>query len=133
MAEALAQLIARLADHQACDDLVYLLHWDQRTTMPPAGFKHRGAHLAFLERTGHAALTDPEVGRLIEELEPRLDSLEPDSWEAAIIRTARRDYLKAVQVPTELRAEMVRAASEAAPTWIEAAARPNSAAFPPVL
>jgi carboxypeptidase Taq len=129
MADALEQLTARLADHQACDDLVYLLHWDQRTTMPPAGFKHRGAHLAFLERTGHAALTDPEVGRLIEELEPRLDSLDPDSWEAAIIRTARRDYRKAVQVPTELRAEMVRAASEAAPTWIEAKSTSNFALF----
>jgi carboxypeptidase Taq len=133
MADALEQLTARLADYQACDDLVYLLHWDQRTMMPPAGFKHRGAHLAFLERTGHAKLTDPEVGRLIDELEPRLDSLDPDSWEAAIIRTARRDYRKAVQVPTELRAEMVRAASEAAPTWLEAKSTSNFQLFLPLL
>src|SRR4051794_31936621 len=115
MADALEQLTARLADHQACDDLVYLLHWDQRTTMPPAGFKHRGAHLAFLERTGHAALTDPEVGRLIEELEPRLDSLEPDSWEAAIIRTPPPAYSKAGRGPPGLAAEMGGRAPEGAP------------------
>src|SRR4051794_12500855 len=101
MTDALELLTQRLADVQAIDDIVGVLHWDQRTVMPPAGFRQRGAHLGLLERTGHDKLTDPEVGRLIEELEPRLDSLDPESWEAAIIRTARRDYRKAVQVPSE--------------------------------
>jgi carboxypeptidase Taq len=133
MADALEQLTARLADVQAIDDLAYLLAWDQRTMMPPAGFRHRGAHLAMLERTQHEKATDPEVGRLIDELEPRLDSLDPDSWDAAIIRTARRDYNKAVQVPAELRAEMARAATEAAPVWLEAKATSNFGIFLPVL
>jgi carboxypeptidase Taq len=133
MADALELLTARLTDVQAIEDLAYLLTWDQRTMMPPAGFRHRGAHLAMLERTQHEKLTDPEVGRLIEELEPRLDSLDPDSWEAAIIRTARRDYGKAVQVPAELRAEMARAATEAAPVWLEAKATSNFGIFLPVL
>src|SRR3954468_9698380 len=101
MANALEELKRRLADYQSADDLVGLLVWDQRTTMPPAGFMQRAAHLAFLERYRHRTLTDAEVGRLIEELEPRLDSLDPESWDAAIIRTARRDHGKAAQVPTE--------------------------------
>jgi carboxypeptidase Taq len=133
MADALELLTARLADVQAIDDLVYLLHWDQRTMMPPAGFRQRGAHLGTLERVGHEKLTDPEVGRLIEELEPRLDSLDPESWDAAIVRTAQRDYRKAVQVPSELRAEMARAASESAPVWIEAKSTSNFDLFLPLL
>jgi carboxypeptidase Taq len=133
VADALEQLTARLADYQSADDLVGLLVWDQRTKMPPAGFMQRGAHLAFLERYRHGTLTDPEVGRLIEELEPRLDSLDPDSWDAAIIRTARRDHAKASRVPTALRADMMRAAAEAAPAWVEAKSTSNFDLFLPLL
>ena len=133
MADALDELKARLADYAALDGLASLLVWDQRTMMPAAGFMHRGRHMALLERLGHEKLTDPEVGRLLDGLEPRLESLDPDSWDAAIIRTARRDYRKAVQVPAELRSEMVRAASEAAPVWLEAKATSNFDIFLPVL
>jgi len=133
MADALELLNARLADVAALDSLASLLAWDQRTMMPPAGTIHRGAHMALLERLQHERFVDPEVGRLIDELEPRLDSLDPDSWEAATIRTARRDYRKAVQVPVELRAEMARAAAEAAPVWLEAKANSSFDLFLPVL
>jgi len=101
--------------------------------MPPGGTGHRSEHLALVERLAHEKLTDPEIGRLLEELEPREASLDPDSWEAATIRVARRDYLKAVQVPSELRGEMARAASESAPVWIEAKATSNFELFLPVL
>src|SRR5436190_1771632 len=133
MADALELLNSRLADCTALDSLANLLAWDQRTIMPPAGFVRRGAHMALLERLQHEQLVDPEVGRLIDELEPRLDSLDPDSWEAAAIRTARRDYRKAVQVPAELRGEMARAAAEAAPVWLEAKATSNFDLFLPVM
>jgi len=133
MADPLELLKERLADYTALDALQLLLAWDQRTMMPAAGFMHRAGHLALVERLGHDKLTDPEVGRLIAELEPRLEFLDPDSWDAAIIRTARRDYDKAVQVPTALRSEMVQAASEAAPVWLEAKATSNFDIFLPLL
>jgi carboxypeptidase Taq len=133
VADALEQLNARLADLQTLDSIVGVLVWDQRTVMPPAGFAHRGTHMSVLERVSHEKLTDPEMGRLLDELEPRLDSLDPDSWEAATIRVARRDYQKAVQVPGELRAEMAQAAAEAVPVWLEAKSTSNFDIFLPVL
>jgi len=133
MADAFDLLTARLADYSSLDSLAYLLAWDQRTMMPRAGTGHRSEHIALLERLGHETLTDPEIGRLLEELEPREASLDPDSWEAATIRVARRDYLKAVQVPTELRSEMARAASESTPVWIEAKTTSNFELFLPLL
>jgi carboxypeptidase Taq len=133
MADALDRLNSRLADYSSLEALAYLLAWDQRTVMPPGGTGHRSEHLALVERLAHEKLTDPEIGRLLEELEPREASLDPDSWEAATIRVARRDYLKAVQVPSELRGEMARAASESAPVWIEAKATSNFELFLPVL
>src|SRR5690242_7842929 len=110
MADAYERLTELLADCTSLEALSYLLAWDQRTLMPPAGTALRGEHLALLERLGHERLTDPEIGRLLDELEPREASLDPDSWEAATIRVARRDHRKALQVPAELRGEMARAA-----------------------
>jgi carboxypeptidase Taq len=133
VADALEQLKARLTDVQSLNALVFLLDWDQRTVMPPAGGSHRADHLALVQRLAHDMLVDPEVGRLIEELEPRLDSLDPDSVDASQIRLARRDYDKAVRVPSELSEAMARASAESVPTWLEAKATSNFELFLPVL
>jgi carboxypeptidase Taq len=133
MADALDALKTRLAECYGLESLGMLLVWDQRTIMPRAGGHHRGDHLALLETLTHQKLTDPETGRLLDELAAVESSLDPDSWDAATIRVARRDYQKAVQVPTELRAEMARAASDALPAWIEAKGTSNFDLFLPHL
>jgi len=131
LADALTELKSRLADCESLDAVTGLLAWDQRTIMPPAGFRHRAEHMSLLQRLSHQTLTDPETGRLIAELESR--DLDPDSWDGAFVRVAGRNYRKAVQVPTELRSEMVRAASEAAPGWLEAKATSNFDIFLPLM
>ena len=131
MADALDQLKARLAEAQDLGTLASLLAWDQRTMMPPGGFRHRADHMALLGRLSHQTLVDPDVGRLLDELEAR--ELDPDSWDGALLRVARRDYEKAVQVPTELRAEMMRASAEATPGWLEAKATSNFDLFLPLM
>ena len=133
MADALERLKARLADRHSLDALTGLLAWDQRTMMPPAGGRHRANHMGLLQRLSHELLIDPEVGGLLDELAPLEASLDPDSDDAALIRVARRDYEKAVRVPTELREEMTRAASEAAPVWVKAKATSDFELFLPVL
>src|SRR5262245_16585701 len=105
--------------------------WDQRTIMPPGGFHHKADQISLLQRLAHGTLKDPEIGRLLDELEER--DLDPDSWDAAVVRVARRDYQKAVQVPVELSAEMARASAESAPVWLEAKATSNFELFLPLL
>jgi carboxypeptidase Taq len=129
--DALEQLKSRLGDYESLDTLASLLTWDQRTMMPPAGFQHRANHVSLLQRLSHQTLIDPEVGQLLDELEAR--DLDPDSWDGALVRVARRDYQKAVQVPVELSAEMVRAAAESAPGWVEAKATSNFDLFLPLM
>ncbi|MGH3000131.1 MAG: carboxypeptidase M32, partial [Gaiellaceae bacterium] len=118
MADALARLKTRLTDLHGIGDVAQLLVWDQRTTMPPAGVGHRAQHIALLQRLAHEKLTDPEVGRLLGEIDA--GSLDPDSDEAGLVRLARRMYDKAVQVPVELRGEMAVASAEANPIWVKA-------------
>ncbi len=110
-----------------------VLSWDQQTMMPPAGSDHRADHLATLRRIAHELLIADETGALLDELRPLEESLEPDSDNAALIRLARRDYEKAVRVPTDLTAEMAHAAAQARPLWVKAKAESNFELFLPAL
>src|SRR5215212_1343794 len=106
-----------------------VLNWDQQTMMPPTGWKHRGEHQATLRRIQHETLASNETGRLLDEV----GELDPESDDGALIRVARRDYEKAARVPTDLRAEMVLAATEARTIWVQARAESNFKSFRPAL
>ncbi|HTO26086.1 MAG TPA: carboxypeptidase M32 [Gaiellaceae bacterium] len=131
--DLLADLKARTETIGSLGAIGALLAWDLRTIMPPAGAAARGGHLGLVQQLGHEALIDPEMGRLLDELRPLEESLDPDSDDACLIRLVRRDYDKAVRVPTELSAEMARAGAEAAPIWLEAKMTANFELFLPAL
>jgi carboxypeptidase Taq len=131
--DALEQLKRRLEKITDLERVGRLLNWDQQTMMPPAGFKHRADHLATLRRLQHELLIDDETGRLLDELRPLGDSLEYDSDDAALIRMTRRDFDKAVRVPTDLSAEMTHAAAKARPVWVAAKAESDFKQFLPAL
>ena len=133
MADALEQLKERLAEVMDLYKVVRLLSWDQQTMMPPAGTGHRADQMATVQQLAHERFIDPDVGRLLDELQPLEESLDPDSDDASLIRVARRDYEKAVNVPASLRAEMARAAAEARPVWVKAKAESDFASFLPSL
>ena len=133
MADALEQLKERLTEVGDLGNVIGVLGWDQLTMMPRAGIRHRAEQGATLQRIAHDKFTDPAIGKLLDELRPLEDSLDPDSDDACLIRLARRDYEKAVKVPSSLRAEMARASSEANPVWVKAKAENDFASFLPVL
>jgi carboxypeptidase Taq len=127
------ELRRRLAEISDLDRVARLLSWDQMTMMPPAGERHRADHMATLRRVSHEFLISDETRRLLEEVRPIEDSLDPDSDDARLIWLARREYDKASRVPAELRAEMARAAAEARRAWIRAKADSDFASFLPAL
>jgi carboxypeptidase Taq len=133
VADALSQLKERLARVTDVERVSRVLSWDQQTMMPPAGWEHRGDHMATLRRIQHETLIDSETGRLLDELRSVEETLDPDSDDAALIRVARRDYEKAAKVPTDLRAEMTRAAGEARTIWVKARAESDFELFRPAL
>jgi carboxypeptidase Taq len=120
VSDPLDDLKARLTDLKTLSGAGGVLVWDQRTIMPPAGTGHRAQQMAVLGRISHEMLTNPEVGRLLDEVEPSAASLDPDSDDACLIRLTRRMYDKATKVPSSLRAEMALASAEANPVWVKA-------------
>ena len=88
--------------------------------MPPLGAPARAEQLGTLARISHELATAPELGSLLEELRELEESSERESFEASVIRVTRRDYEKKLRIPSELRAEMTRAASIGYTAWLEA-------------
>jgi carboxypeptidase Taq len=106
-----------------------LLFWDQNTMMPPDGAPARGDQAATLEAVSHERLTDPELGRLLDALEPWAADQDPDADDVRLIAELRRDFEKAVRVPTSLAAEISRAAALGQAAWQEARAAADFGRF----
>jgi carboxypeptidase Taq len=99
-----------------------LLFWDQSTYMPPGGAAARGRQSALIGKLAHEAFTKPEIGQLLDALEPWAQTLPYDSDEAALVRVTRREYDRLVKVPPALVAELGEHTSASWSAW--AAARP---------
>ena len=131
--ERFGDLKSRLAEIHDLGKVVSLLNWDQVVTMPPGGAAARAEQLATVGRIAHELFISPEVGRLLDDLQPYEESLEYESDEASLIRVTRLDYEKARQVPTDLRTEMTRVASLSRTAWAGARANSDFKAFQPFL
>ena len=116
------ELLRRLGEISDLERVFSLLSWDQETKMPPLGAPARAEQLATVSRLSHELVTAPELGALLEELRELEESSEPESFEASVIRVARRDYEKQRRVPSDLRAELTRSGSLGYAAWLEARA-----------
>jgi carboxypeptidase Taq len=110
-----------------------VLGWDQRVIMPPNGAAARAEQLATLGKVIHEKFTSEEIGKLLEDLQSYEQSLPYESDEASLIRVTRRDYEKAIRVPTDLRVEMTRTAAQGNQVWVEARKNSDFKSFLPVL
>ena len=123
---ALHERAAILADLSRIHSLLF---WDQNTMMPPDGAPARGDQAATLEAVSHERLTDPELGRLLDALEPWAAEQHPDADDVRLLHELRRDFEKAVRVPTSLAAEISRAAALGQAAWQEARAAADFSRF----
>ena len=78
-----------------------VLSWDHATYMPKCGATARARQGAIVRRLAHEKSIARELGKLLDELEPYAASLPYDSNEASLLRVARRDFEKAIKVPSD--------------------------------
>jgi carboxypeptidase Taq len=129
----LRTLKERLAEISDLNRSLGVLGWDQKVTMPAGGHPARAEAMATLGRIAHERFVDEEVGRLLERLRPLEETLDYDSDDASLIRVVRRDWEKQSRVPTELRAEMIRAGALGNQVWIDARETSDFSMFLPAL
>ena len=128
---AYASLVARLKRAHTLGSVISLLQWDEQVNLPPASGDRRAAQLALMAELHHRAVTDAEIGTLLDRLEA--DAAQLDSDEAVVVRHARRDYDRATKLPVEFVREKAALDSEAYHAWTKARAASDFAAFAPFL
>jgi carboxypeptidase Taq len=131
--EKFIELKKRLNEISDLNKAAQVLNWDQQTMMSPKGAAIRAEQLATIGRIAHAKFTDPEIGKLLDDLASYEASLPYDSDEASLIRVTRSDWEKQRRVPTDLRVEMTRTAALARPAWVEARKKSDYSIFLPHL
>jgi carboxypeptidase Taq len=126
---------SRLVDHARQTALfgsaLALLHWDQRTQIPPQGHAWRAEQVAALARLIHARTTDPRVGEDLAACEAA--PAEPDTPRAANLREMRRAYDRATKIPEDLAVALARACAQAESAWETARPANDWKAFLPHL
>lgn len=130
MSSTWEKLLPKLQELADLTSAIALLHWDMAVKMPPLGAAWRARTTGMLEGIAHAAFTDPEVGRLIEELGQE-DGL--DEMQKATVRVVGHDYFRAARIPADLVRELARVSGAAYQAWTEARPASDFSLFEPHL
>ena len=133
MKEKLTQLKAILAEIADLRHASALLDWDQQTYMPPGGAEARGDQLGTLNRLAHDRATSPEVGRLLDELRPYAETLDPDSDDARLVKVTARDFEKDRRIPSEHVVRFAEVTTTAQQAWMVARQKSDFSLFRPHL
>ncbi len=128
--QALRTLLSEIFDLQRA---ALFLDWDQQTYMPAGGAENHGHQIATLKKVAHTKLASDEIGRLLDDLQPVVAQLGPDSFEARLVKVARRKYEQETRVTAEWVAEHAMATTMAYGAWGKARAENDFASFQPHL
>ena len=128
--QKLKNILAEIADLKAS---IALLEWDQQTFMPKGGAEARALQLGTLGKLEHEMSTSGELGKLLYELRNSKDSLDPDSDDARMIRSAVKDYERATCVTPDFVVERAQVTSMANNAWAEARSNKDFSIFRPHL
>lgn len=120
MEAKLQELKARLTEAYDLNMVNALLNWDQSTYMPSGGAPARGRQMGLVAQLAHEKMTDPAVGKLLDELRPYEESLPYDSDDASLIRVARREFERDTKVPSAFMAKLQAHWAESFDIWTRA-------------
>jgi carboxypeptidase Taq len=124
------QLVTQLTDLGRAGAV---LGWDQQVNMPRGGAEDRGNILATMAGLTHEMFTSDEMGKLLEELKPYAEKMDPESDDACLILRVAHDFDKQTKVPTEKVAEFAKACAMAEPAWEHAREEDKFEIFQPEL
>ncbi len=120
MEAKLQELKNRLVEVNDLESIGAVLNWDQSTYMPPGGAPARGRQMGTLALLAHQKAIDPEIGHLLDALQPYEESLPYDSDDASLIRVARRQYELNTKVPPAFMAQLQSHMAESYDLWTRA-------------
>ena len=107
--------------------------WDMETKMPPKAIKLRSLQLAMLSRIGHKMSTDPEIGKLLEEIMRHREHDSLGDIQKRNLYLIKKHYDEQTKLPEELVVETARQQAMTIDTWKKAKAAKDFSMFKPEL
>jgi carboxypeptidase Taq len=115
--KTIEELRTRATELTHLNNIMALLQWDQEVMMPAGGADGRAAQFAALSTIAHQKITDTTLGKLLEDLSGRRESL--SAADQALVRVLKREHAKNTKLPEKFVADFARLTSEALPVWIQ--------------
>lgn len=131
--EKLDELKALVAEVDDLSKAEAVLSWDQQAYMPSGGARARAKQMSTLSRLAHERFTAERVGYLLDDLTQATRGLAYDDDTVSLLRVLRREYVKAVRLPSAFVAELSEASGIATTEWAQARASNDWHAFEPHL
>ena len=116
--DAYESLMTKQKEIETIGQISGLLGWDQEVMMPPKAAPLRAEQLAWLSKTRHKLMIDPEIGKLLVSAENDDDG--KDGVRTGNLRLIRDAYDKATKQPSEFVERVARHKSKSIVSWTEA-------------
>src|SRR5687768_10753084 len=127
------ELITRVRETALLGSVSSVLHWDERTYMPPKGAEHRANQASLLARMKHEKFTSPRIGELLSRVEGSDLVRDPESDAAVNGKDIRREYDRATKLPPAFVEEMTKTEVLGQQAWAEARTKSDFKTFEPWL
>ncbi|MGQ9726586.1 MAG: carboxypeptidase M32 [Candidatus Bathycorpusculaceae bacterium] len=127
------KLMEKVKDLLTLQSATAIIHWDMETMMPPKAINLRSQQLALLSRIEHRMSTDPEIGKLLEEVMRHSEYEKLDAVQKRNVYLIKKQYDEQTKLPEELVAEIAKQRAITVDVWKKAKAAKNFSMFKPEL
>ncbi len=127
------QLLEKTKDTIVLGTAQGLIHWDMETMMPPNAVEQRSLQLELLSRIGHQMSTNPEIGKLLQQIQTNPSYYDFGEVEKRNVYLINKSYLEQTSLPEKLVAELARQETITVNTWKKAKAKKDYSLLKPEL
>jgi carboxypeptidase Taq len=127
------KLMEKVKDLLTLQSATAIIQWDMETMMPPKAIGLRSQQLALLSRIEHRMSTDPEIGRLLEEVMRPSEYDKLDAIQKRNVYLIKKHYDEQTKLPEELVAAIAKQQAITVDVWKKAKAAKNFSMFKPEL
>jgi carboxypeptidase Taq len=127
------KLMAKYRDLTILRSAESIINWDMETMMPPRAINLRSQQLALLSTIEHKMATDPETGRLLQQITKTPEHDKLDNLQKRNIHLIQKNYDEQTKLPEKLVAQIAKQSALTIDTWKKAKKTKNYNMFRPQL
>jgi carboxypeptidase Taq len=114
------KLLSKAKDLSVLQSAISIIQWDMETMMPPKAVELRSQQLALLSRVEHQISTDPEIGKLLEQIAANADFDSLGQVEKRNLHLIKKNYDEQTALPEKLVEETAKQQAIAVNVWKKA-------------